>query len=217
MSYNFDKLGSLIFLLNILFNLAIVKSVLYIKIKNSEGDIEMTSTANEVDSNEEFKKIVADYQKYPSQFKSIIIATTSLEGNPDASSVPFLMDADLNFYVLVSFLTTHANNLKATGKGSILFVEDEAKTENIFARKRLSYDCSSVIIDRTSKEWIPIIDKFQERFGKIIEVLRNLQDFNLFKLTPLSGRFVIGFGKAYKIEGDNLNNLIPFQKKSERS
>jgi len=168
----------------------------------------MSSNPEKANSNDEFEKIVADYREYPDEFKSLIIGTTNKDGIPDASSVPFLMDEDKNFYIFVSFLSTHANNLKDTGKGSILFVEDEAKTANIFARKRLNYHCSSVIIPRTDREWNSIMDNFQERFGKIIEVLRNLQDFNLFKLTPLGGRFVIGFGKAYKIEGNDLNNLI---------
>lgn len=176
-----------------------------------EGDIEMTSTDSQVDPNKE--EVLADYQNFPGCFESIILATISDKGNPDASCVPYVMDEDKNFYIFVSYLTNHANNLKATGKAGILFAEDEAKTQNIFARKRLSYECDSVLIERTSPEWTQIVDNFQKRFGQIIEVLRNLQDFNVFKLTPKEGRFVSGFGKIYEIKGNNLDNLIPFQKK----
>ncbi|MEO1378228.1 MAG: HugZ family protein, partial [Cyanobacteria bacterium J06635_10] len=35
-----------------------------------------------------------------------------------------------------------------------------------------------------------------------------LADFRIFKLTPYNGRFVIGFGAAYHISGDNLDKLI---------
>ena len=157
---------------------------------------------------EEFEKIVADYQKFPTQFQSIMLATTSLEGNPHASYAPFVMDPQKNFYILISDLATHASNLKTTGKGSILLIEDETKSDNIFGRKRLNFECSITIIDRESQEWSGIADRFQERFGKIIEVLRNLKDFNIFKLTPNEGRFVTGFAKAYKISSEDLNNLV---------
>ena len=36
---------------------------------------------------------------------------------------------------------------------------------------------------------------------------RALPDFRIFQLTPRDGRFVIGFGAAYQISGDNLSQL----------
>ena len=53
-----------------------------------------------------------------------------------------------------------------------------------------------------------IADKFAERFGDIIDALSGLPAFRIFKLTPYKGLFVIGFGAAYRISGENLNDVI---------
>lgn len=168
---------------------------------------------DKTNSNEDFEKDFLDYQNFPGQLKSIMLATVDREGDPDVSCLPFTMDSDKNCYVFVSYLTLHANNLRETGKGSILFVEEEAKTINLFARKRLSYQCSSTIIDKKSEERNKILEKFKVRHGQIIDVMRNFDDFDVFKLTPHSGRFVTGFGKIYDIENNELDNLILYQKK----
>ena len=39
----------------------------------------------------------------------------------------------------------------------------------------------------------------QEKFGETIELLRSLPDFHLLALTPVNGKYVAGFGKAYSI------------------
>ncbi|WP_443136976.1 hypothetical protein [Lysinibacillus sp. JNUCC 51] len=38
--------------------------------------------------------------------------------------------------------------------------------------------------------------------AKMMELLRTL-DFSLFELTPLEGRYVVGFGKAFTIDITN--------------
>ncbi|MEO1561755.1 MAG: HugZ family protein, partial [Cyanobacteria bacterium J06632_19] len=78
----------------------------------------------------------------------------------------------------------------------------------IFARRRLNYDCTATLIERETEKWLNIVEKFEARFGEIIELLRGLADFRVFKLIPHSGRFVIGFGQAYHIDGDNLEKLV---------
>ncbi|MFM6618927.1 MAG: HugZ family protein, partial [Dolichospermum sp.] len=44
--------------------------------------------------------------------------------------------------------------------------------------------------------------------GELISTLRSLPDFRIFQLTPKNGRFVIGFGAAYNISSDNINQLV---------
>ncbi|BAZ65413.1 pyridoxamine 5'-phosphate oxidase-related FMN-binding protein [Fischerella sp. NIES-4106] len=88
-----------------------------------------------------------------------------------------------------------------------MLIEDEDKTEQIFARHRLTFECTATLIERDSDIWQEIMNNFHASFGEIMEVLSGLQDFRMFKLTPKEGRFVIGFGAAYFISGDNLNQL----------
>ena len=160
----------------------------------------------------QLEKITAEYQKFTQEFQSIIISTVNKEGLPNGSYTPFIMDESKNIYIYVSGLSTHTQNLYVNPHVSVLFVEDEAKTSQIFARRRLSYDCTATLIERETDEWKKIVDNFQARFGEIIEMLRSLADFRIFKLTPHSGRFVIGFGAAYHISNENLDRLVQIGK-----
>ena len=127
---------------------------------------------------------------------------------PNGSYTPFVMDEFKNIYIYVSGLSPHTQNINLNHKVNVLFIEDEAQTPQIFARRRLNYDCTAILIERETQTWLNIVDKFEARFGEIIQMLRSLDDFRIFKLTPHSGRFVIGFGQAYHINGDNLDKLV---------
>ena len=156
----------------------------------------------------QLEKATVEYQKFTQEFQSIIISTVNNQGIPNGSYAPFVMDSSKNIYIYVSGLSTHTQNLDANPRVNVLFIEDETKTPQVFARRRLSYDCIPTLIDRDADEWKEIVNQFQARFGEIIETLRGLADFRIFKLTPHSGRFVIGFGAAYHISGDNLDKLV---------
>jgi hypothetical protein len=88
-----------------------------------------------------------------------------------------------------------------------LLVEDEQDSRQLFARQRVSYDCDVSTVSRDEPEYDVLLDKFQQRFGNVIDLLRSLPDFILFKLRPYQGRYVVGFGKAYQLSGDVLMTL----------
>lgn len=156
----------------------------------------------------QLEKAQAEYESFSQELGSVIISTISKEGIPNASYAPFVMDDFKNIYIYVSGLSTHTQNLESNPHISVLLIEDEAKADQIFARRRLSFDCTATLIERETATWNQIVDQFQQRFGEIIEVLRGLADFRIFQLTPSEGRFVIGFGAAYHISGDNLDKLV---------
>jgi heme iron utilization protein len=156
----------------------------------------------------QIEKAQAEYNSFLPEFQSVIISTISAAGIPNASYTPFVSDDAKNIYIYVSGLSTHTKNLHANPHVCVLFIEDEAKANQIFARRRLSFDCTASLIERESDPCNQVVEKFQGRFGQIIEVLRGLADFRIFQLTPTEGRFVIGFGSAYHISGNNLDQLV---------
>ncbi|MBE9247869.1 pyridoxamine 5'-phosphate oxidase family protein [Dolichospermum sp. LEGE 00240] len=156
----------------------------------------------------------AEYEKFPEEFTSIIISTVNKQGIPNASYAPFVMDDDKNIYIYVSGLATHTQNIQNHPFVSVLFIDDEIKTKQIFARRRLNFDCTANLLERETEQWQEIVDKFQVRFGELISTLRSLPDFRILQLTPNSGRFVIGFGAAYNISHDNINQLVQITKDS---
>jgi putative heme iron utilization protein len=157
----------------------------------------------------DFDKITELYQQFPQQFQSIMLSTVTGEGMPHASYAPFVMDPERNIYIYVSGLSAHTTNLKTTGRASVLFIEDEVKTAQIFARRRLTYDCQAQVLAGDSGTWHYVADQFESRFGEMIRILKGLTDFQIFQLRPQGGRFVIGFGAAYMVDSEDLMKLVP--------
>lgn len=147
------------------------------------------------------------YQSLTERLHSVILATVSQTGVPHASYAPFVSDEAKNVYIFVSGLATHTSNLQATERASLLFIEDESNSPQIFGRTRLTLDCTVSTLGRNTFEWSLITDKFKERFGDIVDVISSLGDFSLFKLTPQEGQLVLGFGQAYRVGGEKLDTL----------
>ncbi len=156
----------------------------------------------------QIEKAQAEYETFPQTVESVIIGTVSAEGIPNASYAPFVMDEAKNIYIYVSGLSTHTQNLHVNPHVSVLFIEDESKCDQIFARRRLSFDCTATLMERETEAWNQVVAEFQARFGELIAVFRSLPDFRIFRLTPSAGRFVIGFGTAYQISGEQLDTLV---------
>ena len=84
-----------------------------------------------------------------------------------------------------------------------MIIEDEASTKNIYARRRLSLQCSAKRISRTLDLCETVLNKLEERHGPTVNLLRQLPDFMVFQLSPHTGTFVKGFGQSYRLkEGD---------------
>ncbi len=156
-----------------------------------------------------FTEVETAYREFPNRVQSLMLSTVTETGQPQASYAPFIMTSDRTFYVFVSGLSSHTQNLKSTPKAGILIIEDEAQTAQIFARKRLMYDCTVHLIPRHDPQWTQKVDRFKVRFGNLIDMLRQLPDFELFELVPQAGRFVLGFGAAYEMDPRDRFRLIP--------
>ena len=135
------------------------------------------------------------------------LSTMTSEGKPNSSYAPFVLDAEGNFYIFVSGLASHTQDLLANPLLSILLMRDEQDTRQIFARQRASYQCDVEVVSNNDSEYTTILDQLEKRFGNVVELLRSLPDFILFRLKPYKGQFVMGFGKAYTLTGKGLQDL----------
>ena len=147
------------------------------------------------------------FANFKQSVKTLQLATLTAEGKPNASYSPFVIDEQGNFYIFVSQLASHTQDLLANPQASILLIQDEAQTKQIFSRRRINYQCDVEVVSDESTEYVPMLDALENRFGKIVELLRTLPDFILFRLKPTQGQYVKGFGKAYKLVGDGLLKL----------
>jgi putative heme iron utilization protein len=147
------------------------------------------------------------YASLLSGFQSIQLGTASTEGIPEASYAPAVMTESRAFYIHVSELSNHTANLRNTRKASVLLIEDEETSEQIFARKRVTYACNAAEVVHESAEWKDAMERFAEKFGGIMNHLKNMKDFHLIRLRPNSGRLVVGFGQAYEVTGEHMDEL----------
>ena len=139
--------------------------------------------------------------------KTLQMATASAAGEPEASYAPFVRTGDGAFYVCVSDLSRHTGHLVATGRASVLIVEDESSAAQLFARRRLAFECRAEPVERGATRWHGIMDLFERKFGEVAGLIRPLADFRTFALVPRRGVFVKGFGQAYRIAGPALDAL----------
>ena len=152
-------------------------------------------------------EVKEEYKKFLINFKSLELSTIGDKGNPEISFAPFVRDDKTNVYIFVSSLANHSKNLLYYRRAGVMLIEGEEKTENIFARKRVIFDCRVDYVKEGTKEWEKIMIKFDKCVGQLMKILRTLPDFKLICLIPQSGKFIKGFGMAYEISGDKMDKL----------
>ncbi len=144
-------------------------------------------------------------------FQSVVLGTIDTEGLPFSSYAPFV-HYDHRFYVFISDIATHSQNLKRESKASLFFIEDESQASNIFARKRISLQCDATLIPRDDAAFAAVMEQFKAKFGEeMVSMLMKMADFNLFAFSTLGGEATFGFGEAYRVGGENGEMLLPRQ------
>ena len=147
-----------------------------------------------------------EYQNLLDKQQSLQMATLDAEGLPEASYAPFVWYDDA-CYLFLSLLARHTQNLNVNPSLSLLLIEDQADARNQFARRRIIWQGLAEKIERDSDLFKAVMQAFRDRFGDFIDIIEPLQDFQLFKVTPKSGRFIRGFAQAFQLSGEGLNQI----------
>ncbi|MCG9629760.1 heme utilization protein HutZ [Vibrio sp. Isolate30] len=151
-----------------------------------------------------------EIKEFRQERRTLQLATVDEEGRPNVSYAPFVQNQE-GYFVLISDIARHARNLKANPNVSLMMIEDEESSKQLYARKRLTFDATASVVERESELWTQVIGQMKERFGEIIDGLSQLQDFSLFNLKAENGLFVKGFGQAYQVSGDDLVDFVHLQ------
>ncbi|MGX3066769.1 heme utilization protein HutZ [Ursidibacter arcticus] len=163
----------------------------------------MTTNRQEVLQN----RLGPEIQELKQQTKTIVLATVDKDGTPNVSYAPFVINNG-EYQVLISTIARHARNLQEVPKVSLMLIDDESKSREIYARRRLTFDATARVLARHSAEWENAVTALQARHGDIVADLSKLEDFNLFCFKPEQGLFVKGFGKAFQVSTDDLVNFV---------
>ena len=165
----------------------------------------MNRTNTQDEAQKKAKPLTPKVKELIANTKSVILATVDAEGNPNSSYAPFIQ-VENTFYILVSFMARHTKNLAEGRKTSMMFIEDESATKQIYARERLTLEATTSQIERDSDTWNSVVAKLKENHGKVVDVISEMKDFILIALHPLKGSYVNGFGSAYFVD-ENLEIL----------
>ncbi len=146
-------------------------------------------------------------QQLLTETQTLHLSSIRPDGLPNISYAPYIRDEQGAYYIFVSQLASHTEDLLNNQIIAIMLTKDEQDTQQIFARTRLTYQCQVEKVSESEQDYQPLLDQFATKFGNVVSVLRNLPDFILFRLVPESGRFVVGFGQAYRLAGESLQKL----------
>ena len=153
------------------------------------------------------KNIIEEYLAFMKKSKNVYISSIDENTKPEISYSPCVVDEEKKVYILVSELSKRTSSLVKGHNVSLMFIEPEEQCEEMYVRTRLIFECSTQLIDRKTEKWNLQIPIFLKKFGDIINILESLSDFKMFCFSPVSGSYVKGFGKAYTIEGDGLDQI----------
>ncbi|USD52061.1 heme utilization protein HutZ [Vibrio sp. SCSIO 43153] len=151
-----------------------------------------------------------EIKEFRQERRTIQLATVDAEGRPNVSYAPFVQNQE-GYFVLISQIARHARNLLENPNVSLMMIEDEDSSKQLFARKRLTFDAVATVVERDTEMWQQVVGQMKDRFGEIIDGLSQLEDFVLFNLKAEQGLFVKGFGQAYQVSGDDLVDFVHLQ------
>jgi heme iron utilization protein len=154
-------------------------------------------------SKQELEDFTKSYHELIASQQTLLLSTASANSVPDISYAPFVRDHAGLFYIYVSEMAFHTTNLLNNPQASILFIRPESESRNLFARERAMLSCSVKEIIPDDEIYTYRIQALQDKFGEVVSLLRSLPDFHLFALRPESGRYIVGFGRAFTV---NMND-----------
>ncbi|MDF5388140.1 heme utilization protein HutZ, partial [Vibrio parahaemolyticus] len=127
-----------------------------------------------------------EIKEFRQERRTLQLATVDAEGRPNVSYAPYVQNQE-GYFVLISKIARHARNLLENPNVSLMMIEDEESSKQLFARKRLTFDAVANVVERDTEMWQQVVGQMKERFGEIIDGLSQLDDFVLFNLKPESG------------------------------
>jgi putative heme iron utilization protein len=158
------------------------------------------------ESNMDLDAMAEEFRDFVGGFDSLQLATASRGAEPEASYAPFIRSGQ-NFFIYISELSTHTKNLAENPRAALMLIEDQSEGKNPFARRRATYQCIAEEVPRGSQAFELTMDGMQEAFGNFVGMVRKLEDFHLYRLEPVAGSYVAGFARAYRLVGEDLDEL----------
>ena len=130
--------------------------------------------------------------KLKNKYNTMILSTKTSDNQVESSYAPYLHHQEC-YYVILSKIATHYENVTDGHTFQGMILEDEQAAVNAFFRQRVIYNFKC----EEKAEGKAVIEAFVATHGVIVEKLLTM-NFDIFKLELLDGRVILGPGKAYR-------------------
>jgi putative heme iron utilization protein len=135
---------------------------------------------------------------------------TVYKDDPNLALVAVAVENDFStFYIHVSRLGKHTSAMQAHPRVSLLISEFDDGRADPQTLARLTLQGKAEPLPRNSSDYPRVKNLYLKRFPES-EKLFSFGDFNLWKIIPIGGRFVAGFGRAFNIVPEALRKVASF-------
>jgi heme iron utilization protein len=139
---------------------------------------------------------------------SIAALGTLHDGEPFVSMVPYaIMPEGGGFLIHVSGLSAHTRDMLAHSRVSLMVVADESRGVPSQARPRVTVQGDGEPIDRSSADHRAARAIYLARFPDAAQTFE-LGDFSLFRIRPVSARFIAGFAQAVTLTPESFSTAL---------
>jgi heme iron utilization protein len=124
---------------------------------------------------------------------------TLSQGIPHVSMVPYASAKDFSaFWLHLSGLAFHTRNIHADPHIGLMICEADAVGQDPLALARVSIQSEAVELPNGSQEFDSARSLYLAKFPGA-EMSFGLGDFGLYRITPVEGRYVAGFGRTFNL------------------
>jgi heme iron utilization protein len=140
--------------------------------------------------------------------KTRVAALATLhEGGSNLAMVAYIVAEDFSaFYIHVSRLGKHTRDMEVDPHVSLLIAETDDGRFDPQTLARVALQGVAEVLPREVSDYTRIKQMYLRRFPEA-EQLFSLGDFDIWKITPKSGRFVAGFGRAFNLVPESLQKV----------
>ncbi len=126
----------------------------------------------------------------------------SVSGEPFTAMVSYVWHAR-SALIHLSNLAPHKRQLIDNPRCSLLIAEPDDGRAEVMSLARVILQGSAMMLNKTGSDYTVAKAAFLARLPTA-EIMFGLTDFDLFRITPTSGRYIAGFGRVVAFTADDV-------------
>jgi len=120
-------------------------------------------------------------------------------GAPSLAMVLYAVTPDLSaFYLHLSRLAHHTQNLKHDHRVALMIAEPDCGTVDPQNLRRVTIQSTAFMLEHESSGYEDAEQLYRTRFPESVMSF-SLGDFNLYRIEPVSARYIGGFGQIFNL------------------